>query len=247
MRPASPLPIESRPQLLVAQERSGSQVGLLQHRCRGVVPVAIRPGRDRAVAWRAGAKPDGSAERGASAVVITSSVTEVRSGLQDVPALPIQRILFPTDFSVSAEAAWPYAAGLAREGGAELHLLHVVAPPAIGASPDGTVLWPPPLVSELLAEARAAVDNLADRMLGLGVATRTHASFGDTAPEIIAYSVAQGIGLIVMATTGRTGAAHLLLGSVAEQVCQASPVPVLLFPARALQAIPAEAQAGPAA
>ena len=46
-------------------------------------------------------------------MVITSSVNEVRSGLRDVPALPIQRILFPTDFSVSAEAAWPYAAGLA--------------------------------------------------------------------------------------------------------------------------------------
>jgi len=160
-------------------------------------------------------------------MVLTSCVNDVRSGLQDVPAMPIQRILFPTDFSVSAEAAWPYAAGLARQGGAELHLLHVVAPPAIGASPDGTVLWPPPLVSEFLAEAQAAVDNLADRMLGLGVATRTQVSFGDTAPEIIAYAAAQGIGLIVMATTGRTGAAHLLLGSVAELVVRHATCPVL--------------------
>jgi hypothetical protein len=40
---------------------------------------------------------------------------------------------------------------------------------------------------------------------------------------------------------------HLLPGSVAAQVLRAAPVPVLLFPARALQAIPAEAQAGPAA
>jgi nucleotide-binding universal stress UspA family protein len=46
--------------------------------------------------------------------------------------------------------------------------------------------------------------------------------------------------LVAMSTHGRTGLTHLLLGSVAEQVLRASPVPVLLFPARALRGIPAE-------
>jgi nucleotide-binding universal stress UspA family protein len=33
--------------------------------------------------------------------------------------------------------------------------------------------------------------------------------------------------VIVMATTGRTGLSHLLIGSVAEKVVRHSPVPVL--------------------
>ena len=150
-----------------------------------------------------------------------------RSGLHDGPGVSIQRILFPTDFSEHAAAAWPYAAGLAREDGAELHVLHVVAPLAISASADGTVLWPPTLVDDLLAEAQAVVDELAGSVRALGVETRTHTSFGDAAAEIVAYAAAQQIGLIVMATTGRTGLAHVVMGSVAEQVVRQAACPVL--------------------
>ena len=79
------------------------------------------------------------------------------------------------------------------------------------------------------------------------MATRRHTSIGEAAAEIGAYAAAQRISLIVMATTGWSSVAHVLLGSVAEQVLRASPVPVLPFPARALRAMPAEAQAGPPA
>jgi nucleotide-binding universal stress UspA family protein len=160
-------------------------------------------------------------------MAITGSVIDVRSSLQDAPATSSPRILFPTDLSAHAMAAWPYAAGLAREGGAELHLLHVVAPPPIGANSDGAVLWPSVLVKELLAEAQAVVTAAAARTRALGVLTQAHTTFGEAASEIVAYAATQRIGLIVMATTGRTGAAHLLLGSVAEQVVRHATCPVL--------------------
>jgi len=45
--------------------------------------------------------------------------------------------------------------------------------------------------------------------------------------EIVDYSIAEDINLIVIATHGRTGLDHLMLGSVAEKVMRFSPVPVL--------------------
>ncbi len=136
-------------------------------------------------------------------------------------------ILFPTDFSEHAAAAWPYATGLARNSGAVLHLLHVVAPPPVAASPDGTALVPGDLVEDLLAQARAWLDERAEAARGLGIEVRRHATVGAASSEIVAYAREQAVGLIAMGTTGRTGLAHVFLGSVTERVVRQAACPVL--------------------
>jgi len=45
--------------------------------------------------------------------------------------------------------------------------------------------------------------------------------------EIIDYATKHDIDLIAMATHGRSGLAHVLLGSVAEKVVRKAPCPVL--------------------
>jgi len=45
--------------------------------------------------------------------------------------------------------------------------------------------------------------------------------------QILAAAKESGADLIVMGTRGRTGIAHVMLGSVAEKVFRLSPVPVL--------------------
>jgi nucleotide-binding universal stress UspA family protein len=50
---------------------------------------------------------------------------------------------------------------------------------------------------------------------------------GTPAEAIIDFASATGTSLIVMGTHGRTGLAHLLMGSVAEQVVRTAPCPVL--------------------
>ena len=152
----------------------------------------------------------------------TKEVGIVRDG---IPGAAPPGILFPTDFSEHAAAAWLYAVGLAREGGAELHVLHVVAPPVLGASPEGVVSLA--LVDEMPAEAKGVMAQLAASARTFGVATHIRTSLGDAAAEIVAYAADQRIGLIVMATTGRTGLAHVLLGSVAERVVRHATCPVL--------------------
>ena len=50
----------------------------------------------------------------------------LRAPSPTVMAVPVHRILFPTDFSACAEGAYRHAAWLAERFGAELHVLHVV-------------------------------------------------------------------------------------------------------------------------
>jgi nucleotide-binding universal stress UspA family protein len=49
---------------------------------------------------------------------------------------------------------------------------------------------------------------------------------------IVQYAGEAGIGLIVIATHGRTGLSHVLLGSVAERIVREAPCPVLTIRSR---------------
>jgi nucleotide-binding universal stress UspA family protein len=72
----------------------------------------------------------------------------------------------------------------------------------------------------------AGLDELVRRGSDRGApAARFDVQLGDPTTRIVA--AAKNADLIVMATEGRTGLSHLLIGSVAEKVVRHSPVPVL--------------------
>jgi nucleotide-binding universal stress UspA family protein len=50
---------------------------------------------------------------------------------------------------------------------------------------------------------------------------------GSPKVEVVRYARSQGIDLIVLATHGRSGLAHVIIGSVAESVVRTAPCPVL--------------------
>ena len=56
---------------------------------------------------------------------------------------------------------------------------------------------------------------------------RTIVKVGDPVFQIVEYARLESIDLIVMGTHGRSGVAHLFLGSVAERVVRTAPCPVL--------------------
>jgi universal stress protein A len=74
--------------------------------------------------------------------------------------------------------------------------------------------------------ARLEKERLAD------VEHETFLRMGHPAEEIIKAEHDFGIGLVVMATHGRTGVSHLVLGSVAERVVRESVCPVLTVRAK---------------
>jgi len=139
----------------------------------------------------------------------------------------IRRILFPTDFSEPAEYAWTYALAFAQKFGAEVHLVHVVTPPphlteayAISFDPERTV-------QGLIEEANALLDQQVAAARSEGLLFYCEVRVGVDYREIIDYASKHDTDLIVMATHGRTGLAHVLLGSVAEKVVRKASCPVL--------------------
>lgn len=141
--------------------------------------------------------------------------------------LPIRRILFPTDFSEHADHAWGYALRFAQEFGAELHLLHVLAPPPRLSEAYAVSFDPEKMLQAQHSEANGALDRQVEAAKDRGLIFRREVRVGLDFREILDYATKHEIDLIVMATHGRTGLAHVLLGSVAEKVVRRASCPVL--------------------
>lgn len=149
--------------------------------------------------------------------------------------LPVRRILFPTDFSEPADYAWSYALAFAQEFGAEVHLLHVVAPPPRLTEAYAVNFDPQKMVESLVAEANASMDQHVEKAKGRALIFHREVRVGVDYQEILEYARTHDIDLIVMATHGRTGLAHVLLGSVAERVVRKASCPVLTIKHPALK------------
>ncbi|OFW05234.1 MAG: hypothetical protein A3I61_10790 [Acidobacteria bacterium RIFCSPLOWO2_02_FULL_68_18] len=132
------------------------------------------------------------------------------------------QILVPTDLGVPSDAALEYARMFARTWDAALHVLHVtgerVTPPRAG-EPDGRRNIEP-------AALRRIRERLTDGDQRHDVTIRL-VERGAAAEVILDYARTADIDLVVMGTHGRRGAAHFLLGSVAEAVVRGAPCPVL--------------------
>ena len=145
-------------------------------------------------------------------------------------AFRVRKVLFPTDFSDYANQALGYASGIARDYGAELHVLHVIPTPemAMQFEPIAPVL-DASFFTELEKGAREQLDKVVAEAirteLDVTMALRRGAAF----LEIVRYARDEAIDLIVIATHGRTGLRHALFGSVAERVLRKAPCPVLSF------------------
>lgn len=143
--------------------------------------------------------------------------------------MPIRRILVPTDFSPGASQALDYAVDLARPFDAELVLLFVVEPVYYASPADlyGASANLSMLLDEQRRVGRQQLDRLEEQMRKRRVRCRGVVETG--APYEMITQTAENLAadLIVMATHGRTGLSHLLLGSVAEKVVRGSNCPVL--------------------
>ena len=157
-----------------------------------------------------------------------------RVALQRGRAMPaLKAILFPTDFSESAVYAWQYAITLAKEFKAVLYVLHVLELPPAESFPSRAARER--AVRELRRKGEA---RLATWVQGHGLKRsqlRPLTAWGTPTDEILATAKETRADLIVMATHGRTGLAHLLVGSVAEKVVRLSPCPVLTVKPPAMQ------------
>jgi nucleotide-binding universal stress UspA family protein len=136
----------------------------------------------------------------------------------------IRRILFATDFSQCTRRAEDYASALASSWKALLTVLCVAEFPP-GLNPDYAVNRQ--YLAELLKDASSQLVDLKGCAERRGVAVMTRMATGIPSEEIIAAARTEDSDLIVVGTRGKTGLAHVLLGSTAERVIRGAPCPVL--------------------
>lgn len=143
----------------------------------------------------------------------------------------VKRILVPTDFSEAADEALETAVAMARAFSAELELLHVTAS-VVMLPPPFDLVSVPSVFPDVMRKVQEGLDSRAARLRGQGVTATTLTLEGNAHVEIVRHARETGADLIVMATHGRSGIAHAVMGSVAERVVQRAECPVLIVPVR---------------
>ena len=134
------------------------------------------------------------------------------------------KILFPTDFSESAENASRYALSLAKKYGSKVYVIHVIEP--FTYTTEFGLDFSAQL-KEMEASARRLLDDIVASIKKTNLDVESVLITGEPFVEIIKYARKEQVDLIVMATHGRSGIEHMLMGSVAEKVVRKSPCPVL--------------------
>jgi len=141
-----------------------------------------------------------------------------------------KRILWPTDFSALSLQGARYARGFREIFGAELHVIHVIPPPL---APGISITLPTEVPvaytdTQLLETCRARLEEVIVGEFGSGAGIVRDAFFGHPWSAICKYAGQAGIDLVIVATHGRTGLRHVLIGSTAERIVQHAPCPVLV-------------------
>lgn len=144
--------------------------------------------------------------------------------------LPITSILVPIDFSPHSEKALTYAKEWAKQWSATIHLIHIIEPVIF------PVDWGYTPVD--LSDIEKEYSNAAEQELKKTVEVLHSEGFsvipqvihgGRSSDEINQYAKDHGISMICIATNGRGGVEHLLLGSTTERVVRKAPCPVLVI------------------
>lgn len=138
----------------------------------------------------------------------------------------IDLILVPTDFSDLSCEAFPWASLLAQQFNAKILIVHVISELAAEEmiSKSGN-----PWENVLKQEDNAMIEKFQSCMLSdikQLIETQTLVEVGPVVEKLIEAVKKKDADLIVMATHGRTGLSHALMGSVTEKILQQAPCPV---------------------
>jgi nucleotide-binding universal stress UspA family protein len=139
----------------------------------------------------------------------------------------IQLVLHPTDFSRESEQALQVARLLARDLGARLIILYVVALEIITEDTEAAQFGAQDY-QDVLEQMRKRLDGP-----DLKYPVETRISLGFPPDEILTTAAESRCDLVVMGTHGRTGLLRSLMGSVAESVLTNAECPVMIVKAGA--------------
>jgi len=149
--------------------------------------------------------------------------------MESTDMVTISNVLLSTDFSDFSLSAADYAITVAKLNNATLHLLHVVekTPPILAIR--SLDLSEDKILKGILSEAQENLEKVVKKLeTESGLKVVASVVRGIDYQEIVDYAAGNKVDMIVIATHGRTGLLHTLIGSVAEKVIRYSKVPVLV-------------------
>lgn len=135
-----------------------------------------------------------------------------------------RKILCPVDFESSSAVALDLAKSVALKYHATLYVLNVARIPAADMDAPVTIAAHP----HFEQAAHDHLKELARQNLDDEIAYELVVKDGIPESAILDAVNDLGIDLVVMATHGRTGLAHFVMGSVAEEVVRTAPCPVMV-------------------
>jgi len=141
-----------------------------------------------------------------------------------------KRILYCTDFSDSADAAFDFALDATiRRPGSMLFILHVIHEPE-------AQFWKSYLyeVDNVEGQAKRAIDEkIAQSYLTrvpAGIEVKVEVRIGPDAARILEFAAEQNIDLIVIGRHGHSGAQAALFGKVTEKITRKANCAILVVP-----------------
>lgn len=141
--------------------------------------------------------------------------------------LSFRIIVVPTDFSDYSLRALPYAVDLASRYNARLKVVFVNEP-SLHVSDVAWVGVDERTVNDDHArEARRHLEKIVLEQVPADVPVDAEILSGNAVDEIIRFSGDVNADLIIMATHGRGGLSHMLMGSTAEHIVRKAHCPVL--------------------
>lgn len=140
---------------------------------------------------------------------------------------PLKKIVIPTDFSEYSLSVTGHLRMLSLPPDIRILFLHVLSENILVEPYLDMYLDEDTTAYSRQGEAEQYLHLLVRERLSGYTRVECVVRRGDPAAEIVGLAQHTNAGLIMMATHGRTGLAHIFMGSVAEKVVRISHIPVL--------------------
>ncbi|MHC4183030.1 MAG: universal stress protein [Planctomycetota bacterium] len=137
----------------------------------------------------------------------------------------LKKILCPIDHSDGSKEALKYAVSFAMKNEAKLYLLHVIDIRSFDESIDTMATQIPN--DETIKQLKTKLLECIPEEIRSDMQIEALVVQGIPFAEIISIAKGNNVDMIVMGTHGRTGLAHIMIGSVSEKVVRKAHCPVL--------------------
>lgn len=139
-----------------------------------------------------------------------------------------RKILYPTDFSDTANKAILFLKQFKDTGTEEVIILHIIDTYRLRMP---SIYMPTNLISfidKMVIEATEKAQKVADVLTDAGLGTRIRIEQGLPFREILRVEDEEDVSIIVIGSHGRSNIEEMFLGSVSENVMRKSKSPVLI-------------------